>query len=62
MRAAIDLPSGYSGPLRLRFRLPPGKRLGAATVNGAAATSWVGAETLDLSGRSGHLDVVVRVF
>jgi hypothetical protein len=59
--AAIDLPPGYAGPLRLRFRLPGGKRLGTITVNGVAFHSLVDAETLDLTGRSGHVDVVARV-
>jgi hypothetical protein len=59
--AAIDLPSGFAGPLRLRFRLPPGKRLGTITVNGAAFHGLVDPETLDLTGRSGHVDVVAAV-
>jgi hypothetical protein len=61
VHAAIDLPTGYAGPLRLRFRLPAGERLGTITVNGAAFHGLVDAETLDLTGRSGHVDVVARV-
>lgn len=61
VRAAIDLPSGFAGSLRLRLRLPAGERLGATTVNGAPFTAFVDRETLDLSGRSGHVDVVAQV-
>ena len=61
VRASIDLPPGFSGPLRLRLRLPAGERVGATTVNGAAFRGFVDGQTLDLSGRSGHLDVVAAV-
>lgn len=61
VHAAIDLPPGFTGPLRLRLRLPPGKRLGTVTVDGAAFHSLVDAETLDLAGHSGHVDVLARV-
>ena len=57
VRASIDLPSGFTGPLRLRLRLPAGQRLGAVTVNGKPYTRFADLETIDLSGASGHVDV-----
>ena len=58
VRAGIDLPSGFSGPLRLRLRLPSGQRLGVVTVNGLPTTRFVGSETIELSGLAGHVDVL----
>jgi hypothetical protein len=60
VRASIDLPSGFSGPLRLRLRLPAGEKLGVVTVNGVPTKHFVGPETIDLSGATGHIDVVAR--
>jgi hypothetical protein len=60
VRASIDLPSGFTGPLRLRLRLPGGQHLGVVTVNGKPTTHFVGPETIDLSGATGHVDVVAR--
>jgi hypothetical protein len=60
VRASIDLPSGFGGPLRLRLRLPAGQRLGAVTVDGRPSTRLTGVETIDLSGAAGHIDVVAR--
>ena len=60
VRASIDLPSGFTGPLRLRLRLPAGQRLGPVTVNGVPTTHLVGPETIDLSGATGHVDVLAR--
>ena len=60
VRASIDLPSGFAGPLRLRLRLPAGQRLGAVTVNGLPTTRFLGPETIDLTGATGHVDVVAR--
>jgi hypothetical protein len=60
VRASIDLPSGFTGPLRLRLRLPAGERLGTVTVGGVSTKSLIGPETIDLSGTSGHVDVVAR--
>jgi hypothetical protein len=61
VHAAIDLPSGYAGTLRLRLRLPAGERLGATTLNGLPFHSFVDPETLDLTGASGHVEVVAQV-
>ena len=61
VHAAIDLPSGFDGALRLRLRLPAGERLGPTTVNGARFNAFVDGQTLDLSGRAGHIEVVARV-
>jgi hypothetical protein len=58
IRASIDLPNGFTGPLRLRLRLPAGQRLGAVSVNGVPSTGLVDPETLDLTGLAGHVDVV----
>jgi hypothetical protein len=60
VRASIDLPSSFSGPLRLRLRLPAGQQLGTVTVNGLPTTRFLGPETIDLSGATGHVDVVAR--
>jgi hypothetical protein len=60
VRASIDLPSGFTGPLRLRLRLPAGQRLGTVTVNGLPATGFLDPETIDLSGATGHVDLVAR--
>ncbi|HET7556214.1 MAG TPA: hypothetical protein VFJ75_11225 [Gaiellaceae bacterium] len=61
VHAAIDLPSGFAGTLHLRLRLPAGERLGATTVNGAAFHSFLGSETLDLTGASGHVEVSAKI-
>jgi hypothetical protein len=58
VRASIDLPSGFTGPLRLRLRLPAGQRLGAVLVNGKPYTRLAGSETIDLTGLTGHVDLV----
>jgi hypothetical protein len=55
------VPSGFAGQLRLRLRLPAGERLGATTLNGAPFHSFVNPETLDLTGASGHLEVMAGV-
>jgi hypothetical protein len=60
VRASLDLPTGFTGPLRLRLRLPAGQRLGAVTVNGLPTTRFLGPETIDLTGATGHVDVVAR--
>jgi hypothetical protein len=60
VQASIDLPSGFTGPLRLRMRLPAGQHLGTVTVNGKPWTQFVGPETIDLSGATGQVDVVAR--
>ena len=60
VRASIDLPAGYVGPLRLRLRLPAGQHLGAVTVGGNDYNHLADPETIDLSGLTGHIDVVAR--
>ena len=59
MHVQLDVPTGFAGPLRLRLRLPDGQRIAAVTVNGTPWYAFAGAETLDLSGLAGHLDIVV---
>jgi hypothetical protein len=61
VHAAIELPTGFAGTLRLRLRLPAGEALGATKVNGVAFHSFVNAETLDLTGLSGHIEVLATV-
>jgi hypothetical protein len=57
VHAAIDLPTGYTGTIRLRLRLPAGESLGATKVNGVAFHTFVNPETLDLTSLGGHLEV-----
>jgi hypothetical protein len=59
VQAVIDVPIGLTGPLRLRFRLPAGQKLGAAKVNGVRFTHFVDAETLDLTGLTGRLEISI---
>ena len=40
--------------------LPAGLKLGAVTVNGKPYTRFADPETIDLSGATGHFDVVAR--
>ena len=54
----LDVPTGFSGPLRLRLRLPNGQRIGAVTVNGTPWYAFAGPETIDLSGLGGHVDLL----
>jgi hypothetical protein len=60
VRVNLDVPSGLTGPLRLRIRLPVGQRIGAVTLNGAPYSRFAGPETLDLSGLTGHVTLVVQ--
>jgi hypothetical protein len=59
VRVRLDVPPGFSGPLRLRLRLPAGERLGAATLDGAKYERLADSQTLDLSGLTGHVELVV---
>jgi hypothetical protein len=61
VHTSIELPSGFAGTLRLRLRLPAGEALGATKVNGLAFHSFVNAETLDLTGLTGHIEVLAAV-
>jgi hypothetical protein len=60
VRVHLDVPEGLRGPLRLRIRLPAGERLGAVTLGGAPFGRFADPETLDLSGLTGHVELVVR--
>ena len=60
VRVHLDVPAGLTGPLRLRIRLPVGQRIGSVTLNGAPFSRFAGPETLDLSGLTGHLELVVQ--
>jgi hypothetical protein len=48
--------------LRLRLRLPEGRGIGGVTLDGHPYRRFdARAETIDLSGRTGRLSLVVRV-
>jgi hypothetical protein len=55
----LDVPAGFAGPLRLRLRLPSGQRIGGVTVDGNPWNAFAGPETIDLTGATGHLEVIV---
>ena len=55
----LDVPAGLAGPLRLRLRLPSGQRIGGVTVDGNPWHAFAGPETIDLTGATGHLEVIV---
>lgn len=61
VHASVDVP-GRAPPrtLELRLRLPPGRRITGVTVNGRPSARFDPAEeTVDLSGRTGRLELVV---
>jgi hypothetical protein len=60
VRVSLDVPSGLSGPLRLRLRLPAGQTLGHVTVAGLPFDRFADPETLDLTGMTGHVEVVAQ--
>ena len=60
VRVQLDVPSRLSGALRLRLRLPAGERVGGVTLAGAPFDRAVRPETLDLSGLTGHVELVVQ--
>jgi hypothetical protein len=53
VRVSLDVPPDLSGPLRLRLRLPHGERILSHLARRADP------ETLDLTGRTGHVELVV---
>ena len=63
MSAAVDVPERTPPrALSLRLRLPRGGRIAAVTVGGRAWSRFDRATgTIDLSGLTGHLDVVARL-
>ncbi len=58
---SVDVPSRAPVPrLRLRLRLPDGKRISSVTLNGLPYTRFSSrSETIDLSGQKGRLTLVV---
>jgi hypothetical protein len=60
---SVDVPSRAPVPrLRLRLRLPAGKRISSVTLNGLPHTRFSSrTETIDLSGQTGRLTLVVGV-
>jgi hypothetical protein len=63
VRVRIDAPKRASlGTLSLRLRLPRASRIVGVTLGGRPYARFdARSETIDLSGRSGRLDLVVRV-
>jgi hypothetical protein len=58
--ATVDLPSrGKPTKTLLRFRLPKGHEIKSATIDGQPA-KLTGAETIDLTGRSGKVTVIAQ--
>ena len=60
VRVSLDVPAGLAGPLRLRLRLPAGQRLGAVTIGGVPFDRFADPETLDLTGLTGHVELVAQ--
>jgi hypothetical protein len=60
VRVSLDVPTSLAGPLRLRLRLPAGQRLGGVTVGGVPFDRFADPETVDLSGLSGHVELVAQ--
>jgi hypothetical protein len=62
VRASVDVPTRATPlTLRLRLRLPEGRRITAVLVNGRASTQFdPRSAVIDLSGRSGRLELLVR--
>ena len=58
VRVALDVPAGLTGPLRLRLRLPAGQKLGAVTLGGLPFIRFADPETLDLTGLTGHVELI----
>jgi hypothetical protein len=63
IEASVDVPSRTPVPqLRLRLRLPDGKRISSVTLNGLPYTRFgARSETIDLTGQKGRLTLVVGV-
>ncbi|MDX6505776.1 MAG: hypothetical protein QOG06_420 [Gaiellaceae bacterium] len=60
VRVQLDVPEGLTGPLHLRLRLPRGEQLGEITVDGEPFDRFFDPETIDLTGLTGHLELVVQ--
>jgi hypothetical protein len=60
VRATVEMPERAPATVRLRLRLPRGKRVAGVTLGGRPFTRVEGS-TLDLSGLRGKLDLVVQV-
>ena len=59
VHASSTCPRGFTGPLRLRLRLPDGQRIARGhRQRHSRGTRFAGPETIDLSGLSGHVDVL----
>jgi hypothetical protein len=60
VRVQLDVPAGLTGPLRLRLRLPAGEQLGEITLGGLPFDRVADPETLDLTGLTGRLGLVIQ--
>ncbi len=60
LQATVDLPRRQPRDVKLRLRLPRGKRIASVTADGQAFRR-VDGETLDLSGLRGTVELVVQV-
>ena len=60
VRVSLDVPAGLAGPLRLRLRLPAGQQLGPVTVGGVPFDRLADPETLDLTGLTGHVELLAE--
>ena len=60
VRVSLDVPAGLAGALRLRLRLPAGQQLGAVTVGGVPFDRFADPETLDLTGLTGHVELLAE--
>ena len=59
VRATVEVPARLPATLKLRLRLPRGTAIAGVTLGGRPFRRYRG-ETLDLSGRSGKVELVVR--
>jgi hypothetical protein len=62
IRASLELPARTPGSLRLRLRLPDGKRIASVAIAGKPSPRFDrGTGTIDLSGQTGAVELVAEV-
>ncbi len=61
VKVRLDVPPRLDGPLRLRLRLPAGERLASVRANGKSFERFAAPDTLDLTGMTGHVELVARL-
>jgi hypothetical protein len=57
VHVTVDVPPPAAGELELRLRLPGGERIGAVRLAGHAVRYEAKTGTIDLTGRTGHLEL-----